>query len=202
MCWYSKPTLEMPTYRNESTSMYQLWYKVYHSSACHVKNPPLTTKSKEKQNHHEETWFKKIVYSGVKYEENMTAIYCPRKPALCQVQRAPDSGVFAFWTSRVRRTGDRIGRLPVSLWEVWEMCRENSRFFYISLSQWNFPNLKKFIPWNTWMNISVKQVWRLCHLGNSFARVRDVGSGKTGLQEEHGVQEKRTLSSPRGRSGG
>lgn len=53
------------------------------------------------------------------------------------------------------------------------------------------------------MNISVKQVWRLCRLGNSFARVRDVGSGKPGLQEERGVQEKRTLSlAPRGRSGG
>lgn len=87
MCWYSKPTLEMPTYRNESTSMYQLWYKVYYSSACHVKNPPLTTKSKKKQNHHEETWFKKVVYYGVKYEENMIAIYYSRKPALCQVQR-------------------------------------------------------------------------------------------------------------------
>ena len=110
MCWYSKSTLEMPTYRNESTSMYQLWYKVYYSSACHVKNLPLTTKSKKKQNHHEETWFKKIIYYGVKYEENMIAIYCPRKPALCQVQRVHLTRVCLHSEQAKREgTGDRIG---------------------------------------------------------------------------------------------
>lgn len=69
----------------------------------------------------------------------------------------------------------------VSLWEVWEMWRENSHvsFIYLCHNEILPIRKKKFIPWNTWMNISVKQVWRLCRLGNSFARVTDVGSGKT-----------------------
>ena len=147
MRWYSKSTLEMPTYRNKSTSMYKLWYKVHYSSACNVKKPPLTTKSKKKQNHHEQTWFKKnhILWCKIwrEYDHNLLLKETSTLPnAVC----ASDLDVFAFWTSKVRRSRRRQNRMGplVSLQEVWEMWRRKlSGFLYIYLLQWNFPNSGK-----------------------------------------------------------
>lgn len=89
------------------------------------KNPPLTTKSKKKQNHHEQTWFKRnhILWCKIwrEYDHDLLLKETSTLPnAVC----AFDLDVLAFWTSKVRRsrTQNRIGPL-VSLREVWEMWR-------------------------------------------------------------------------------